>query len=83
MESNLAKVNVLYTNAKIVDEEQNFNLQKIANSIVEYFYERGNKPILYRLSLFITYYLRFCKEARRKCKVALYFDEYKIQETSE
>lgn len=41
MEKNRAKVNVLYANAKIVDD-QNVNLQSIANSIVDYFYERGS-----------------------------------------
>lgn len=41
MEDNLSKVNVLYANAKIVNETSDFNLQNIANSIANYFYERG------------------------------------------
>lgn len=40
MGNNQAKVNVLYANARIVDERE-LNLQRIANSIADYFYQRG------------------------------------------
>lgn len=46
MNNNHAKVNVLYANARIVDENENLNLQRIANSIAEYFYERGMKTLV-------------------------------------
>lgn len=41
METNRAKVNVLYANARIIDEKDGVNLQKIVNAIADYFYERG------------------------------------------
>lgn len=47
MDNNHAKVNVLYANAKIVDERDDLNLQMIANSIAEYFYQRGTDRIMF------------------------------------
>lgn len=42
MDRNYAKVNVLYANAKMTNENANLNLQKIVDSIADYFYQRGN-----------------------------------------
>lgn len=41
MDANRAKVNVLYANARIVDENDGVNLQRIADRIADHFYERG------------------------------------------
>lgn len=41
MNQNFKKVDVLYAKAKIVDEDDDFNLQKIVNELSEHFYERG------------------------------------------
>lgn len=42
MNDNYSKVDVLYANAKIVNENEELNLQKIANDLSDHFYERGN-----------------------------------------
>lgn len=41
MQENLNKVNVLYANASLIEENEDLNLQKIANDMVDFFYERG------------------------------------------
>nr|CAH7713071.1 unnamed protein product [Callosobruchus chinensis] len=41
MTNNYKKANVIYANAKIIEEKEEFNLQKIANELSDYFYERG------------------------------------------
>lgn len=41
MNENHSKVDVLYANAKIVGENEEINLQKIANDLSDHFYERG------------------------------------------
>lgn len=43
MNENLQRVNVLYANAKTVHESDGTILQRIANGISEYFYERGKQ----------------------------------------
>lgn len=46
MNNNYSKVDVLYANAKIVSENDDINLQKIANGIFDHFYERGKLQFL-------------------------------------
>lgn len=58
MENNYAQVNVLYANARIV-ENDNVNLQKIADSIADYFYERGDQ--ISNVSVIILNYCIFQK----------------------
>ncbi|XP_044268006.1 activating signal cointegrator 1 complex subunit 1-like [Tribolium madens] len=41
MTTNLKKVDVLYANATIVGENEEFNLQKLVNDLSDHFYERG------------------------------------------
>ncbi|KAJ8958921.1 hypothetical protein NQ318_019690 [Aromia moschata] len=41
MNSNYKKVDVLYANAKIINETEDLNLQKIANELSDHFYEKG------------------------------------------
>lgn len=41
MNNNHKKVDVLYANAKIVNETGELSLQKIANELSKHFYEKG------------------------------------------
>lgn len=41
MNTNLKKVDVLYANATMIGENEDFNLQKLANDLSDHFYERG------------------------------------------
>lgn len=41
MTANLKKTNVLYANAQIINETEEFNLQDVANKISDFFYEKG------------------------------------------
>nr|CAI5864236.1 unnamed protein product [Callosobruchus analis] len=41
MTDDYKKANVIYANAKMIEEKDGFNLQKIADELSDYFYERG------------------------------------------
>jgi hypothetical protein len=41
MNRNLKKVDILFANATIVNENEEFNLQQLVNGLSDHFYERG------------------------------------------
>lgn len=46
MNSNYKKTDVLYANVNVINETDEANLQKIANDMANYFYERGNFNVI-------------------------------------
>lgn len=66
MDRNWAKVNVLYANARLLNENENLNLQKIVDGIADYFYERGFfYTVLYDINVLLLFF-KVSSETRRK-----------------
>ncbi|KAK4879745.1 hypothetical protein RN001_007891 [Aquatica leii] len=77
MTENYFKANVLYANAKIVNDTDEDLLQKIANAILEYFYERGlviqyKETVKLHVTLINTRYRRSSAQNTPK-KVRVYY----------
>ena len=45
MNNNYKKVDVLYANAKLVDESEDLSLQKLVNELSDHFYDRGKRGV--------------------------------------
>lgn len=52
MNDNYTKTNVLYANAELINSNNEISLQKIADDLADYFYQRGNFLVLFAFIIF-------------------------------
>ncbi|CAH1117508.1 unnamed protein product [Phaedon cochleariae] len=85
MNKNYEKVNVLYAKVKLVDETEDITLQKIANDLSHYFYERGllksfSADVKLHCTLVNTKYRKVSSSPKRKRVYKESIDARKIME---
>lgn len=84
MNANLKKVDVVYANVKIVNETEEYNLQKIVNDISKHFYHRGlakkyQENVKLHMTIINTKYRKNSESPKRKHR-RLSIDATKIME---
>lgn len=87
MTANVKKTNVLFANAEIINETEEFNLQDIANKISAFFYDRGlvrqyQDKVKLHVTLMNTKYRKSGSEENSPIKKKKWFEKRKSFDAS-